>query len=159
MYGADKLLFLETDASGELLVTSLYNSAFPFIRYRLGDKVELTKEAGTGRTIIRNILGRSDDLIRLPDGGAAAGLTVYYLSRNLMTKMSAVKEVYVTQTELTSFRLFYVGDQLTSREQLVIRDCFDQYLQPGLNLEIVKTDYIRRRANGKLQMFHSELTM
>lgn len=158
MIGSDELLYLETETDGSLLVTSLFNYAFPMIRYKIGDKVELSRDDQTGKTIIHRIMGRSDDLIKLPDGKVAAGLTVYYITRRLLEQMQSLKEIYVTQTGLSSFRILYVGEGLSRREELMIKNSFDLYLQPGLDLQILKTDVIRRRANGKLQMFHSELT-
>jgi len=158
MQASDELFYLETDENGSLLITSLFNYAFPLIRYRIGDQVELLRDGTHGKTIIQKIMGRSDDLIRLPNGKIAAGLTMYYISRNLLDQMSRIKEIYVTQTQLSSFKVFYVGENLSDKEELQIRKSFDAYLQPGLHLEIVKADTIRRRSNGKLQMFHSELT-
>jgi phenylacetate-CoA ligase len=158
MRASDELLHLETDSNGSLLITSLFNYAFPMIRYRIGDQVELAVDGNTGTTSIRRIMGRSDDMIVLPNGKVAAGLTMYYISRNLLEQATRIKEVYVTQTQLSSFKIFYVGEYLSEKEVSLVRKSFDVYLQPGLHLEIIKTDAIRRKANGKLQMFHSELT-
>lgn len=158
MQASDELFYLETDENGSLLITSLFNYAFPLIRYRVGDLVELSRDPAQRKTIIQKIMGRSDDLIRLPNGKIAAGLTMYYISRDLLDQMSRIKEIYVTQTQLSSFKVFYVGEHLSDKEELQIRRSFDAYLQPGLHLEIVKADTIRRKSNGKLQMFHSELT-
>lgn len=47
---------------GDLLVTDLNNICMPFIRYRLGDKVELIRRAGALRV---KVLGRTEDSLLL----------------------------------------------------------------------------------------------
>ncbi|MCA9727194.1 MAG: AMP-binding protein [Candidatus Eisenbacteria bacterium] len=53
--------------------TSLHNRAMPFVRYELGDQVELYSEPRTcrcGRSfpVVKRILGRSRDVVVTPDG-------------------------------------------------------------------------------------------
>jgi len=56
---------------GELILTSLYARAMPLIRYRLGDRVSMENKpcpCGCSFPRIRKIVGRADDLLRLPTG-------------------------------------------------------------------------------------------
>ncbi len=48
--------------TGDLLVTDLDNTCMPFIRYRLGDRVELIRRAGV---LLIKVLGRTQDSILL----------------------------------------------------------------------------------------------
>jgi phenylacetate-CoA ligase len=154
---SDELMYLEVDEKGSLLITSLYNKAFPIIRYKIGDQVVLRRDTNSG-VIIEKILGRSDDLIKLPNGKVTAGISIYYCSKYILEKMDGIQELYVTQTGMSDFKLFYIANtQLTGEQKMMIRKSFDTYLQPGLKIEFIKTESIRRNANGKLQIFHSEL--
>jgi phenylacetate-CoA ligase len=56
---------------GEVYVTSLFRTATPMIRYRLGDIVTLSVEVcpcGREMPLIKNIEGRLVDFLRMPDG-------------------------------------------------------------------------------------------
>lgn len=153
---SEELLYLETNEKGELLITSLFNKAFPFIRYNIGDVVTI-EEDDKGK-YISSIGGRSDDTVLLPGGKQAAGLTLYYCSRDIMERSGVIKEMYITQTSLQDFKLFYIAEQdLTGEDKQVVQQAFDKYLQPGLQLEFIRTDKIRRKKNGKFQLFNSEI--
>lgn len=57
--------------NNKILATSLINKAFPFIRYDTGDLGELQEnyscKCGRTSAILKNIIGRQGDLIKLPD--------------------------------------------------------------------------------------------
>ena len=154
---SEELLLLETNDRGELLVTSLFNKAFPFIRYNIGDLALL--EEYDGHQYIKALQGRSDDMVMLPGGRVAAGLTLYYCSRDILQKSGKIKELYITQKELAAFEIYYVADEvLSAGDKSIMQVAFDVYLQQGLSLHFVKTDVIRRKKNGKFQLFYSELS-
>jgi phenylacetate-CoA ligase len=157
-HASDELMFFEVDERGSLLITSLFNYAFPLIRYKIGDQAVIDKDKLPDGTTIDKILGRSDDLIRLNNGKVIAGISIYYCSKHILEKMGGIKEMYVTQTDFSHFNVFYVCDRhLENEEKKLIKKSFDIYLQPGLKIDFIRTDVIRRKANGKLQIFHSEL--
>jgi phenylacetate-CoA ligase len=56
--------------AGSVVVTTLHNFAFPLIRYVLGDIAEVGEPCpcGRGLPVLRRILGRSRNLLSLPDG-------------------------------------------------------------------------------------------
>lgn len=62
----------EPGESGRVIVTPLHNFAGPLIRYELGDYAEVGPACACGRglPVIRRILGRSRNLMRLRDGRA-----------------------------------------------------------------------------------------
>ena len=62
---------IDGEEYGDLVITNLSNNLMPFIRYKTGDVVKVTDEKCSCKRnsqIIGEILGRSDDLIRLKDG-------------------------------------------------------------------------------------------
>ncbi len=154
---SEELLWVETNDKNEVLITSLFNTAFPFIRYNIGDRCTLiyNEQQQLG---IEQIMGRSDDSIVLPNGKVAAGLTMYYCSRKILESFTHLKEIYFTQTALDSFQMYYVSDVALSGSQIkIIQEAFDTYLTEGLQVAFIQTNTIRRKANGKFQLFTSLL--
>jgi len=69
-------VWLETDADGHLLVTTLQNYSMPLIRYRNDDLAELGSElcpCGRGLPLMTRVVGRRSDIIRSPSGKAIHG--------------------------------------------------------------------------------------
>ena len=135
----------------------IFYRAFPFIKYNIGDKCKLFNNEKQ-QLCIDEIMGRSDDFIVLPGGKVAAGLTMYYCSRKILESFTNITEIYFTQTKLDSFSVYYVSDiNLDANQVQIIKDAFESYLCKGLNVDFIRTDKIRRRANGKFQLFTSQL--
>ena len=154
---SDELLVVETNAKDEVLITSLFNKAFPLIRYNISDRCKLFYNE-MDELCVDELLGRSDDLIQLPKGKVAAGLTMYYCSRKILESFTGLKEIYFTQTQLDTFNLYYISELvLNAAQQKTITDAFDTYLGTGLKVEFIHTHSIRRKANGKFQLFTSLL--
>lgn len=151
--------FLETNATGELLVTSLHNFAFPIIRYRIGDVAELTAERINGiYRCLRRLNGRVNDTIVLPGGKKAAGLTFYYISRSILERSGALREFIIRQTALDTFVFDVVAERdLTAEELATIRAETARYLEPGLTVTIRRVPRLDRPESGKIKHFYSEL--
>lgn len=64
---------------GRVVVTDLHNHAAPLVRYELGDHAELGGPCPCGRGLptLRRILGRTRNLIVLPDGSMSWPMTGY----------------------------------------------------------------------------------
>ena len=64
---------------GELILTSLHDYAMPFIRYAPGDMVIKSGEkckCGRNLPLLKKIIGRTSDLIELPNGRILNGLSI-----------------------------------------------------------------------------------
>ena len=62
--------------TGRIIVTDLYNYGMPFIRYEIGDLGVATSKAcscGRGLPLIADVVGRSLDVIRTPEGKIVPG--------------------------------------------------------------------------------------
>jgi phenylacetate-CoA ligase len=152
----DETVFVETTAEKEILVTSFFNKAFPLIRYKIGDMGEL--EYRPDGTYIKSLIGRSDDLVKLPNGKEAAGLTFYYCTRAILEKSANIREIYFTQKSISTFVINYVSEtELSDNDRGLIITNIDKMLQPGLDLIFERVSEIRRKSNGKFQVFTSEL--
>lgn len=70
--------------SGEAVMTALTSTAQPFIRYRTGDVVRLSRGAcvrGTGLHVLEEAAGRQTDFIVRSDGTIMHALAVIYVLR------------------------------------------------------------------------------
>jgi phenylacetate-CoA ligase len=75
-----------TGETGEAVMTALTSLAQPFIRYRTGDMVRLSREAcrrKTGLHVIDEIIGRQTDFIVRSDGTIMHALAVIYVLRSV----------------------------------------------------------------------------
>lgn len=145
-------------AIGHVLVTDLYNEAMPFIRYRIGDLARLDDGRGAERQRLLSLEGRQNDMILLPSGRRAAGLTVYYIARSLLDKTCALQEFVVRQTSLDEFVFDVVAKRrIGDAETRAIQASMERYLEPGLKVRINQVGVIRRPASGKRKQFYSEL--
>jgi phenylacetate-CoA ligase len=148
--------------SGYILLTDLYNKAFPFIRYKIGD-VGAIKAEMIGSQDIRNkkllkLDGRENDTIVLPSGKKSPGLTFYYVSRSILEGSGVFREFIIRQTALNEFVFDIVSDRpLNSEEEKEIQEKMNLYLEPGLNLKINRVPMIKRPNSGKIKHFYSEL--
>lgn len=156
----EETIFFETapgeDGTSHLLCTSLFNKAFPLIRYRIGDSVTFGQE--DGRKSIVAIDGRVNDVVVLPSGKVSAGLTFYYISRRVLESSACLREFVVRQTRRDTFVFDVVADrQLKNSEIMELRRAMDMYLEPGLNLQVNYVEQIPRKGQGKIKHFFSEL--
>lgn len=77
---------LPAGMSGEIVVTHLATSDFPFIRYRTGDVGVLDSKpcaCGRGLPLLREVQGRTTDFILAADGTVMHGLALIYTVRDL----------------------------------------------------------------------------
>lgn len=139
---------------GQVVVTSLYNRAMPFIRYRLGDIATLKSTRINGRRAIEKVVGRTNDVAILPSGRKAPGLTFYYVSKSLLEQSGVIKEFTIKQVAPTTFHFEYVADnELTVDQRLQVQKLMDQYLEPGLSATFERKEHIERTPAGKFKHF------
>ena len=141
---------------GRILLTSLSNKAMPIIRYEVGD-IGIIDETDNG-LILKKLSGRVSDIIRLPSGKIAGGLTFYYVARTILEHSDGIREFIVRQVTLDTFVFDMVMDrELTTREFGFLQHQLDEYLEPGLKLIINRVPRIDRPGSGKIKHFYSEL--
>ncbi|MCB9276503.1 MAG: hypothetical protein H6564_20885 [Lewinellaceae bacterium] len=128
----------------------------PLIRYEIGDVGRIGLK--DYRRVLLELLGRTNDFVRLPSGRVAPGLAFYYISRSLLEKAGFINEFIIQQTEPD--KMVFIIDAkrpVTKAEADMIQQSMDQYLEPGLRLEIRETNAIERPASGKIKHFYSLL--
>ncbi|ALJ05568.1 AMP-binding protein [Pseudalgibacter alginicilyticus] len=143
---------------GKIVITSLYNKAHPFIRYELGDIGILSKNSTIEKPILEKLIGRTNDIVVLPSGKKAAGLSFYYVTKTIIENNTPVKEFIVEQVKLDTFKITYVSHYELSKEKLkAISKAIDNYLEPNLHIIFKREDQLIRSERGKLKQFTSHL--
>ena len=143
---------------GKIVVTDLYNKDFPFIRYDVGDIGSIENVDTFPYLHLNSLIGRQSDMIYLPSGKQAPGLTFYYISRSILFKKQIIKEFRIIQKQLNLFKFLIVAEkELGSSEKNEIIIAASKYLEPDLIFEFEMVDKIDNCYSTKIQHFFSEL--
>jgi phenylacetate-CoA ligase len=141
---------------GRVVITSLYNKAHPFIRYDIGDIGVLSKESTPKKPILQKLIGRTNDIVVLPSGKKAAGLTFYYITKSIIEDNGNVKEFIIHQLTLDTFKILFVSDDDLSELKIKqIKAEMETYLEKGLNIIFERQTLLKRSKSGKLKQFSS----
>lgn len=143
---------------GNVVITSLFNKAMPFIRYQLGDRAICSARIKGPYKILQHVVGRTNDIAVLPSGKKSPGLTFYYISKSLLEGGDFMKEFIIKQTAINHFHFEYVADrEISDKEKKQVYAAMNTYLEPGLEASFSKKISIERTKAGKLKHFFSEL--
>ncbi|WP_203295045.1 phenylacetate--CoA ligase family protein [Luteirhabdus pelagi] len=144
--------------SGRIVITSLFNRAHPMIRYEIGDMGVLAEESTSSRPILSKLIGRTNDMARLPDGKTVPGLTFFYVTKSVIEDDGNVKEFVVEQHETARFVVLYVSETVISSEkEQQIKNAFATYVGDHLRIDFQKVTIMDRSNRGKLKQFISKL--
>jgi len=148
---------LPAGEAGEIVVTHLATSGFPFIRYRTGDVGVLSDETcacGRGLPLLKEIQGRTTDFIVAADGTVLHGLALIYVLRDL----EGVQEFKITQESRDLTRVEIVtGDAYQPESEEVIRTEFKKRLGSAVEIAIEYRDRIESEKSGKFRYVISKV--
>lgn len=143
---------------GRIVITSLYNKAHPFIRYDIGDIGVLDEKSTPKKPLLKQLIGRTNDIAILPSGKKSPGLTFYYVTKSIIEDDGNVKEFIIRQTKIDTFEIDYVSEKELTPEQIKgIQEAIDNYLEPGLQFSYHRKESLERTLRGKLKQFQSVL--
>ncbi|MDP2907268.1 MAG: hypothetical protein Q8O03_04985 [Nanoarchaeota archaeon] len=114
--------------TGEILVTSLYNQAFPLIRYKLGDFGRLSKHkcsCGRGLPLMSKVTGRLFDFIVASDGR----LIPPVVTDTLLNSIKGVSQFKLEQGRDKKLTLY-----------IVKRECFEGDIKTDAMRQLAKLD-------------------
>ena len=158
---AEENIFLESDENRKILITDLFNRAYPFIRYDIGDIGSISNhrcQCGSKKRMLNKIQGRTNNWAILQSGKKSPGLTFYYVARSILESTGVLNEFIIRQTKLDEFVFEIVSDRdLKKEEEKIIQTKMDEYLEPNLNLIIQRVKKINRPESAKIQHFYSEI--
>ena len=144
--------------SGRIVITSLFNKAHPFIRYDIGDIGILDEKSTLKKPILKQLIGRTNDVAILPSGKKSPGLTFYYVTKSIIEDDGNVKEFVIKQTKIDQFEVVYVSESELNVEQIEkINQAVSLYLEPNLNFTFSRKKTLERSNRGKLKQFTSFL--
>ena len=148
----------QTDAVGELVGTSLTNTAMPFIRYRTGDVTYPCPPrcpCGRGLETIGEAKTKSMGIVVCPDGRHLAPIGVCFNIAYVHT----VHEYQVIQKSLTDILIRVVRrSDYRQADEVRVLDGLREPLGPGMNVRIEYVDEIPRGAAGKYPLLVSEVS-
>ena len=154
----DNNLPVPNGQEGRIVITSLYNKAHPFIRYEIGDIGVLDEKSTFKKPILKQLVGRTNDIAILPSGKKSPGLTFYYVTKSIIEDDGNVKEFIIKQTKINSFEIDYVSENELSADQITkIEEAIALYLEPNLNFTFNRKETLERTNRGKLKQFKSML--
>ncbi|MFM9989437.1 phenylacetate--CoA ligase family protein [Flavobacterium sp.] len=141
---------------GRVVITSLYNKAHPFIRYDIGDIGILDEKSTVQKPLLKQLIGRTNDVAILPSGKKSPGLTFYYVTKSIIEDDGNVKEFIIKQTKINAFEIDYVSEKELHLEQISkIEEAISLYLEPNLNFIFTRKNSLERSNRGKLKQFKS----
>ncbi len=142
---------------GELIVTDLHNYFMPFLRYRIGDMGALSDmkcKCGIGFPMVKEIEGRSFDLIVTPSGKTLGGFFWTFISR----AVPGIKQFQVVQKQKNSVDFKIVPDNNFKKDSTkrLAREIKEKAGQDfHVNFHIV--DEIPLTISGKFRFISSEI--
>ncbi len=149
---------LPNGKEGRIVITSLYNKAHPFIRYDIGDIGVLDEKSTLQKPILKQLIGRTNDIALLPSGKKSPGLTFYYVTKSIIEDDGNVKEFVIKQTKIDTFEIDYVSENELSVSQILkIEEAISLYLEPNLKFLFSRKISLERSNRGKLKQFKSLL--
>lgn len=142
--------------TGRVIVTPLHNLAMPMLRYELGDYAELGDgpcPCGRGLPVIRQILGRRQNLLRLPDGGERWPL----LSSGdigALLALAPIRHYQVAQVALDRLELrLQAARPLDDAEITRVRDWARGKFGHEFHIDVAFPPALERSASGKFEDF------
>lgn len=142
--------------TGRVVLTPLHHFAMPLIRYDIGDYAEAGEacDCGRGLPVIRRIVGRVRNMLRLPGGG----LRHPRFGETQFGGVAPVRQFQVLQKTLREVEVaLVVARPLTAEEQAKLHALILKNLDGDFELSFVYRDSIPRTAEGKYEDFRSEV--
>ena len=134
---------------GSILATSLHNYAMPFIRYDTGDMGHIVEDVcgcGRGSMLLKEVMGRSVDVLLTPEGKSVHG---WFFLMIFWEYCKGIKEYQVVQEQIDKIVIKIVQEDNFDEKQIeIIRDIIKRK-SSGWDVEFRFVDEIERTKAGK----------
>ena len=149
---------LPAGEEGEIVVTHLATSDFPFIRYRTGDIGVLSEPScacGRGLPLLESVRGRTTDLIVAEDGTVMHALALIYAVRDV----PGVHNFKIVQEDLQHTRVLLVTDDgFPDESEILMRQRLSERLGAGVRISMERVKQIPRSRSGKHRYVESKVS-
>jgi phenylacetate-CoA ligase len=141
----------------EIVVTDLNNYAMPLIRYRIGDLGSPGGPCACGRALPTLALrvGRSEDLVTLPDGRKIDGAVFGAAVEDLVRRGVAVRQFRAIQHAPDRVEVLIVTANPRHPALERLRDDLETMLGGALTVVVTPVEHVPVEASGKLRRFVS----
>jgi phenylacetate-CoA ligase len=147
------------DGTGNLIITELNNSVMPLIRYRLSDVGILSNtkcNCGRGLPVLKEISGRSLDLIKIPTGRIIHGIYFDYLPKYFLNE---IKQFQIVQTDMNTICVNLIKDKGFNKTTLrKFENKLRGILGDEVKIIIIFKEVIPRENTGKFRFVISKLS-
>ncbi len=144
------------EIDGECVVTNLNSDTFPFIRYKLGDYIELDKETqcrcGRKSYIIKNVLGRVGSKV-IGYKMEYPSLTLYYIFKDFVLKTGRLLSYQFVQREPGKIELV-IEQKISDVDKAALEEIGKKYWHDDIKV-IVKDEAEMIRDGAKKKDFVS----
>ena len=143
---------------GRIVVTPLQEFAMPLIRYEIGDHAEVGEPCpcGRGLPVLKRILGRTQQMLALPDGSKR--WTLLGQGDLDMLRGLGIEQFQFVQTAVETLEVrLAVPEPLTPEVESKVRDWVAETYGSHLEVELAYFDEIPRTKEGKFFEFMSEV--
>jgi phenylacetate-CoA ligase len=146
--------------TGRVLVTPLHNLAMPLLRYDIGDAAEVGGPCpcGRGLPVLTRILGRRQNMLRLPGGGRRWPLLSSGDLGALVAAVPGLRQYRIVQTGLAALRVeIAVARALSEAESVAAADWARSKFGAGFAVTVQGLPELSRSAAGKSEDFVCEV--
>ncbi|GAB2689199.1 AMP-binding protein [Aliiglaciecola sp. 3_MG-2023] len=146
--------------SGEIVVTHMGTSEFPFIRYRTGDIAIMSDKkcaCGRGLPMLESIEGRSTDFVVAADGTILHGLSLIYILRDIKS-IEAFKIVQETKQH-THVQVVSKTGEVDEQIQNIIVTGIQARLGDNVSVTVESLNEIAPEKSGKYRYVISKVSI
>ncbi len=139
---------------GSVVVTPLHNFAMPLLRYEIGDYAQVAEQnpKGVGSLLLEKILGRTRNMLVLPDGSK------HWPSfpAELWRAIAPIKQFQLTQKERKTIEVrLVVETALTKEQEQAVKAMLSKQLFYPFKYKLIYVSMIERAKSGKFEDFIS----
>ncbi|HWP70653.1 MAG TPA: hypothetical protein VNM36_06125 [Gemmatimonadaceae bacterium] len=146
---------------GDVVITSLHNTATPLIRYRIGDRAIAPDEkpcaCGRGLPVFGRVVGRTSDVLVTRDG---SHITPAQAVEAVSPGTNSIVDFQVAQADDASLQIRVVQRDIPSIEadRETIARTFERLVQPATPPRVERVDHIPLTPGGKLRTLMTGMT-
>lgn len=144
----------DSSDSGPALLTDVISTAFPFIRYKLGDELTLGEGYSSfyNGQVLAGVLGRTSDVIELENGRVLTGPGFTVLFSKLDVQGYRIYKSGINEITVEIVK----GKNFTEEQEKLMVDTMHKHAGDDCSIRVKYADKLQNRVNGKNLFFLSE---